>query len=189
MASLPAEQRMDVSCDEANEASLVESAVKGDGAAFTELFNRYYTMIHAFCYRLSLCDFDANDIAQETFIKAARALPSFRRESSFKNWLYRIAAHTSEDWRRRKDRQSRLAGELTSKAAEVQRSPEYQPVAEALGSLAHDLRQAVVLVYYEEMSHAEAAHVLGCAETTISWRIFRAKRKLKDLLSRPEANR
>jgi RNA polymerase sigma-70 factor (ECF subfamily) len=52
--------------------------------------------------------------------------------------------------------------------------------------LSDDLRAAVVLVFFEEMTHAEAAQVLGCAETTISWRIFKAKRKLKQLLQSHE---
>ena len=182
--SLTVEQRMDVSSNEDDDTNLVDSAVNGDASAFTQLFHRYYGMIYAFTYRLSLCETDAQDITQETFIKAARSINCFRHDSSFKNWLYRIATHTGEDWRRGKVRRSRLAGELTSKTLEIERTSECQPVAEALGMLAHELRQAVVLVYYEEMSHAEAAKVAGCAETTISWRIFRAKRKLKDLLSR-----
>ncbi len=116
-ASSGMEQRMEAPRDEIDEAGLIQSAAGGDAEAFTELFNRYYAMIHAFAYRLTLCGSDAGDVAQETFIKAARALPGFRRESSFKNWLYRIALNAAEDLRRRNARHSRLAGELASAAA------------------------------------------------------------------------
>ena len=63
----------------ADEARLIEEAVLGSTSAFTQLFNRYYPMIHAFAYRLSLCPAEAGDIAQDTFVQAARALDGFRR--------------------------------------------------------------------------------------------------------------
>jgi RNA polymerase sigma-70 factor (ECF subfamily) len=170
---------MEAPCHEADETALVESAANGDTDAFAQLFNRYYSMIHAFAYRLSLSGTDAEDIAQETFIKAARALPSFRRESSFKNWLYRIAVNTTEDFRRRSARQSRLACELEASAREIERPQDHARLTEALAALAADLRQAIVLVYYEGMNHADAARILGCAETTVSWRVFQAKRRMR----------
>ncbi len=174
---------MDVSTNEDDEISLVDSAVNGDTGAFTQLFNRYYAMIYAFTYRLSLCASDAQDITQETFIKAARSIGSFRRESSFKNWLYRIATNVNRDWQRHRQRQTRLDDELTAIANETERPADDRAVVEALGALPDEMRQAIVLVYYEEMNHAEAAKIIGCAESTVSWRIFRAKRKLKQLLS------
>ena len=63
---------------------------------------------------------------------------------------------------------------------------DFGAVHEALGSLADELRQAIVLVYYEGMNHAQAARICACAETTISWRVFMAKRKLKKLLQNCE---
>jgi RNA polymerase sigma-70 factor (ECF subfamily) len=69
--------------------------------------------------------------------------------------------------------------------AEGEARPEgVSEVGDALASLPASLREAVVLVYFEGLNHAEAARVLGCAETTVSWRLFRAKRQLKALLSR-----
>ena len=183
MASTSGEQQMDVCQDESNEPSLVERAANGDSDAFAELFNRYYSMIHAFSFRISLDFAEAQDITQETFIKAAKSLGSFRRESSFKNWLYRIATNTGRDWRRRGERQSRVARELASASLEVERKADHSPVADALAALPDDLREAIVLVYYEGLSHAAAARVLGCAEPTVSWRVFRAKRKIKSLLA------
>jgi RNA polymerase sigma-70 factor (ECF subfamily) len=176
---------MGVPDDEVREKRLVESAANGDAAAFTEIFNRYYPMIHAFAYRLCLEDGHAQDIAQETFIKAARALGSFRAESSLKHWLYRIAANTALDFGRKRAREAKISA-AWSEAAAVEsetRSSDFSGVGDALASLGDDLRRAIVLVYYEDLSHSEAARILGCAETTISWRVFTAKRKLKRLLA------
>ncbi|MEA3213173.1 MAG: hypothetical protein QOE70_6230 [Chthoniobacter sp.] len=177
---------MEVPSAEAHETQLIERAARGDTDAFATLFHHYYSMIHAFAYRLCFENSDAQDIAQETFIKAARALGTFRRESSFKHWLYGIAANTSRDWRRSKLRASRIAEALSAETPEEPLPPpaDLSAVGEALGALADDLRQAIVLVYYEGLNHAEAARICDCAETTISWRVFTAKRKLKRILER-----
>lgn len=171
-----------------HETRLVASAAQGNAAAFTELFHRYHPMIHAFAYRLCLENGHAQDIAQETFIKAARALGTFRGESSFKAWLYRIATNASRDHGRKLLRERKLTESWSAAAGLVsaERPADFAPVEQALGSLADDLRQAVVLVYFEDMTHAEAARILGCAEATVSWRIFMAKRKLKRLLGPPQ---
>ena len=168
-----------------DEAQLIAAAAVGSADAFTLLFNRYYPMIHAFAYRLSLCPAEAGDIAQDTFIQAARALGGFRREASFKNWLYTIAANKSRDRHRQRERRARLTEQYAALNAEG--SAESEPahaaaVREALAGLPLEMREAVTLVYYEGLNHAEAARILGCAETTVSWRVFRAKQKLKHAL-------
>jgi len=172
-----------------DEEELIIRAQRDDAEAFRELFDRFYPMIHAFCYRSCLDQAQAQDLAQETFIKAARSLGMYRGDSTFKAWLYRIAANTTHDWLRQKMRQNRLteavAEQWTQDPAVCE--PDHSLVTEALRALPDDLRLAIILTYYEGMSHAAAAHVLGCAETTVSWRVFRAKRKLKTLLSRRES--
>ncbi len=175
-----------------DEADLAVRAACGCSDAFTELFNRHYAAIHAFAWRLTFCPAEAADIAQDTFIQAARSLPAFRRDSSFKSWLYAIAANKSRDRQRQRVRQVRLSTEFAAFAdtsaampADASRSVEkHAAIHDALAALPPDLRAAVVLVYYENMNHAEAARVLDCAESTVSWRIFRAKRQLKKTLSR-----
>jgi RNA polymerase sigma-70 factor (ECF subfamily) len=163
----------------------LRAAVAGEPDAFAEIFRRYYPMIHALAYRLSLNASDAQDIAQETFIKAAGALGSYKPEGPFRNWLYRICANTARDWKRRQIRHGETAAELRLETDTVQseRAPDFDEAREALSALKPDLREAVILIYFEEMSHAEAAQVLGCAEATVSWRIFQAKRKLKKALT------
>ncbi len=171
-----------------DEKVAVLAAKAGDQQAFADLFHHYYPMIHAYAYRLCLRPADAQDIAQETFIKAARALCSYEPEMPFRHWLYRICTNTARDWMRSHGRRQQMEDAATARAKldESVRHPDYEIACEALERLPDDLRMAVVLVFFEEMSHAEAAKVLGCAETTISWRIFTAKRKLKTLLRRHE---
>ena len=166
------------------ENELVSKAQSGDPQSFELLFDRYYDMIHAFAYRVCLVETEADDIAQETFIRAARGIAGYRGTASFKNWLYRIAHNATIDWGRRTSRQKDgLAGftnEMETRSAS--RSADFGGVHRALRELSPDLREAVALVYFEEMNHREAAEAMGCAETTVSWRIFRAKSALKKLL-------
>ena len=167
------------------EEELIIRAQRDDAEAFRELFDRFYSMIHAFCYRSCLDQAQAQDLAQETFIKAARSLGKYRGDSTFKAWLYRIATNTTHDWLRQKMRQNRLAEAVAEQWTDNSMvcEPDHSRVTEALRALPNDLRLAIVLTFYEGMNHAAAAQVLGCAETTVSWRVFRAKRKLKALLS------
>ena len=88
------------------EEELVGRARRGDAEAFRDLFNRFFAMIHAFSYRACLNEAVADDLAQETFIKAARSLHTLEAGASFKAWLYRIAANTFRDWLREKARQN-----------------------------------------------------------------------------------
>jgi RNA polymerase sigma-70 factor (ECF subfamily) len=174
---------------ELDSPALVARAAQGDRPAFTLLFERHYPAIHAFAYRLSLCSAEADDIAQETFVQAARSLAGFRGEASFKNWLYTIATNKSRDRFRQRARRARLGEELSTladahaaDAGDDSSSSAHAAVRDALTGLVPELREAVALVYYEGLNHAEAARVLGCAESTVSWRIFRAKHKLKKAL-------
>src|SRR5580658_7688508 len=119
------------------EAQLVVDAQSGDARSFELLFDRYYTMIHAFAYRVCLVETDADDIAQETFIRAARGISAYRGAASFKNWLYRIAHNALVDWQRQtvrhRDKQDQFAAELESRAQV--RSPDYADVHSALKQL------------------------------------------------------
>jgi RNA polymerase sigma-70 factor (ECF subfamily) len=169
----------------ADDTALISAARQGEAEAFAQLFDRYHAMIHAFAFRLCGHAADADDIAQEAFIKAGRGMRSFRG-GDFRSWLYRIAANCARDFHRDAARRARLeersAEEL--RGAGEERTGEAARVAEALGALPTEHRETVVLVFFEGLNHAEAARVLGCAETTVSWRLFRAKRQLKNLLSR-----
>ena len=196
-APLPAPPSADTaSYDALDDLNLLPLAGAGNSAAFAALFRRHYPAIHAFAYRLALCPGSADDIAQDTFVHAARALSSFRRDASLKNWLYSIAANLARDLHRRRSRREARENQLALLSPDPTSSyrdhaatdSAHAAVREALARLSPEQREAVALVYYENLSHAEAARVLGCAESTVSWRVFRAKSRLKKLLGNRAAN-
>ena len=163
----------------------VARAREGDSEAFTMLCRTHYLLVYRVAYRVCGCREDAQDVAQETFVKAASAIRYFRGEARFTTWIYRIAMRTSIDLLRQKrhrwDVSHRLA--LDQQMAEQAHvSPTDRTVA-LLGRLPAKQRAALILTVCEGMSHAEAAKVLGCVEATVSWRVHRAKRTLRRWLT------
>ena len=171
------------------ELSWIARSRRGDHEAFEALVRRYQQMIQALAYRMTGSMTEAEDLAQETFITAFESLASFRGESKFSSWLYRIAANYCLNWRSYMQRRDRAYGAWQKEmAAGPNVSPATFPLSQevqsALMKLPPKQRAAVVLTTYDGLSHAEAAQVLGCSETMVSWRIFAARRKLKRLLAR-----
>ena len=170
------------------EQSWIARSRAGDQQAFEALVLRYQKMIFALTYRMTGSMAEAEDLTQETFIAAFQQLDSFRGESKFSSWLYRIATNRCLNWRQRdarrgkayetwgREREAASITEPSADAISVQ-------VQQALLKLDDKQRAAMVLTTYEGMNHAEAARVLGCSETTVSWRIFAARRKLKKWLA------
>ena len=171
------------------DADLVLQSQTGDPAAFEELVRNHQHMVHSLTFRMTGSLADAEDLAQETFIRAYAQIGEFRGTSKFSTWLYRIAVNACLNWRqseaRRFQLQSRAAGEISAWHGENESLPGDQSneVQAALLRLPAKQRAAILLTIYDGLNHAEAAQVLGCSETTVSWRIFAAKRKLKRLLS------
>jgi RNA polymerase sigma-70 factor (ECF subfamily) len=164
-----------------SEADLIAASQAGDPAAFEDLVRRYQRMIDALAYRMSGAQADAADLAQETFIRAWRQLHTFRGESKFSSWLYRIGINTCLNWRKSAARRDRLHREFAEQpdTASTGPDPRSAQVQAALMQLPAKQRAAIILTVYEEMNHAEAARVLGCSETTVSWRVFMARKQLK----------
>lgn len=164
-----------------SDAELVDAARRGDEAAFTILFERHYPAIRAFAYRFVLDAHGADDVAQETFIQAAKRLDSLRNDAGVRAWLFQIAANQGRD---------RLRAARRRQRAEADALPDSVPgnsaasdrVEDALSGLPPDQRIAIGLVFFEGFTHREAAAVVGCAEATVSWRIMLAKRSLKRTL-------
>lgn len=174
------------------EQNWIEQSQVGDEGAFENLIRMHQRMIHGVTFRMSGSADDADDLAQETFVQAFRQISSFRGESKFSSWLCRVAINTCLSWRRsesrRKERQRIWAEESQVPDATGINDETSQRIYAALNQLTPQQRAAVTLTIYEGMNHAEAAKALGCAETTISWRLFTARRKLKQLL-RAEINK
>jgi RNA polymerase sigma-70 factor, ECF subfamily len=162
----------------------VEQCQKGDQEAIEALIREHQRMIYSLCYRMTGSMADAEDLAQETFIHAYQHLEGFRAEARFSSWLYRIAVNQCLNWQKREQRRERLQKEWSAETAgpSGEDSRRLQQVQAALLKLPPKQRAAVVLTACDGLAHAEAAQVLGCSETTVSWRLFAARRKLKRLL-------
>lgn len=157
---------------------------KADHAAFEALIREHQRMIYSLCYRMSGSAADADDLSQETFIQAYKHLNAFRAEAVVGTWLYRIAVNLCLNWRKREQRRIQAHQEWSEQEPSTpgENAGRAQQVQEALLKLTPKQRAAVILTTYDGLTHAEAAAALGCSETTVSWRLFAARAKLKRLL-------
>ncbi|MEE8575479.1 MAG: RNA polymerase sigma factor [Thermodesulfobacteriota bacterium] len=186
------------SLDNLTDLELVERATVGDRGAFETLAGRHYTLVYRVAYKWCGIRETAEDITQEVFCKLARTIHSYRGGSAFMTWLYRVTVNTAKDFHRRNARKlaneaaytKELKAEAPKGVAALSGAEEHtekrersEELQRALAALSPKLRETVVLVLSEGLTHKEAAAVLGCAETTVSWRVFKARGKLKKLLS------
>lgn len=182
---------------------LVERVKAGDKRAFDVLVRKYQHKLVKLIMRYVNDPADAMDIAQEAFIKAYRAMPNFRGESSFYTWLYRIGVNTAKNYvvaqgRRppdsdidaedaeRYDIESRLKDQDTPEGM-AQRDEMERTVLEAIEALPEDLRTAITLREIEGLSYEEIAQAMDCPVGTVRSRIFRAReaidKRLRPLLA------
>jgi len=169
-----------------DERNWIQNSLAGDTEAFAALVKEHQKMVIALAFRMTGSWADAEDLAQETFLRAFRQLNSFRAESKLSTWLCQIAVNLSLNWRARESRR----GEVHSTWSEnvITETPAGFPdalsgrVQSALDKLPPKQRAAMVLTVYENHNHAEAAKILNCSEATVSWRVFAARQKLKRLL-------
>ena len=167
---------------------LVERARDGEEEAFEVLMSRHYGYIFGYAYRMTSSQADAEDITQETLVKVARSIRNFRGQAKFTTWLYRVTANCTTDWFKRQKRRAEVHEEFTKEeqinSQEGVRDDLSEDILLALSSLNEKERQAIVLTFYEGLTHAEIAKISSCAETTVSWRVFSAKKKLKKYFQR-----
>ena len=170
----------------ASDANLVHRAIGGEAAAFTTLFERHYPAVREFAYRVVLDGHAADDVAQESFILAARRLGSLRDGQAFAAWLYRIASNAARGHLRAHQAHVRKldAAALAESGRTVENEDDerHQQALQAMHALPPKQREAVALVILDGLSHSDASLCLGCAESTVSWRIFCAKRTLRQKL-------
>jgi RNA polymerase sigma-70 factor, ECF subfamily len=171
-----------------DEFNQIQNSLAGDTEAYAALMKEHQKMVLALAFRMTGSPADAEDLAQETFLRAFRQLDSFRSESKFSTWLCQIAMNLSLNWRMREGRRADVHAKWAEDAL-LHNDPAAEfpdelsrRVQEALNKLPAKQRAAIVLTVYENCSHAEAARILNCTEATISWRVFAARQKLKRLL-------
>lgn len=166
---------------------LVARARDGDRSAFGDLVSRHYDFVYRIAYRWCANRADAEDIAQEVCARLGRAIRDYRGGGAFTTWLYTLTLNAVRDMKRKSARESaklgafgeqaRLAGDGDSRAEAAT-----QELWEAVRALPDKQRDAVLLVYGEGLGHAAAAEVMGISETTVSWHVHEAKKRLKTLM-------
>jgi RNA polymerase sigma-70 factor, ECF subfamily len=177
---------------------LVDRARTGDADAFGHLVRRHQPRIHRLAVHMLRDRAEAEDIAQETFIRAYRALARFDGRSEPYTWFYRITINLSLNRiRSRKTARAtqdaddpRLDGLLTDKtpatgdpAGCAERRELYENLCEGIDQLSDTLRTTLILVCIDGRSHEDVSAILGAPEGTIAWRIHEARRKLREFMS------
>lgn len=171
---------------------LAMRAGQGCRASFATLLERHYDRIYRTAWRFTGARERAEDIAQDVCVKLAGVIGTFRGDAKFTTWLHRVAYTTALDAVRAGQRISSVApSDVIELADHAQQQTEDQHVKDgdaheelwhAVRTLPPQQRDAVLYVYGEELSHAQAAAVMGCSEKTVSWHIHEAKKRLKILL-------
>jgi RNA polymerase sigma-70 factor, ECF subfamily len=179
---------------------LVQRVQRGDKTAFDLLVRKYQHKVVKLVTRYLRNPSDAEDVAQEAFIKAYRALPQFRGDSAFYTWLYRIAINTAKNAIVTRDRspinfnldlqnveesnsmQMRLADPETPESL-LQTEEIRTTVNQAIEALPEDLRTAIVLRELEGLSYEDIAQAMDCPVGTVRSRIFRAREAIDRRLS------
>jgi RNA polymerase sigma-70 factor (ECF subfamily) len=174
-----------------NDAELVRRTQAGDQEAFRELYDRYHRQVLAVAVAMTGGSDDAMDVAQETFVRAHKNLPSFLGESSFYTWLYRIAVNVGIDFRRRQKRRSEVlqADPIEDDASDPERTVD--PSAEAsrrelgarilrgIDELTPEHKAAIILREIEGLSYEDIARVMQCSKGTVMSRLHYARKKLQ----------
>ncbi|MBS4008287.1 MAG: sigma-70 family RNA polymerase sigma factor [Clostridium sp.] len=184
---------------ETDEKVLISLCKRGDLSAYDRLMQRYEKRVYALCFRMAGNQDDAADLAQEAFLKAFRALPSFNGQAQFSTWLYRIVTNTCLDERRRQARRpqlfsldkplntedGQLALTLPAEASDplataLSQETEIE-IRTLLSMLPAEQRIVLVLRDMEGYSYDEIARMLNLNGGTVKSRLNRARRKLREL--------
>jgi RNA polymerase sigma-70 factor (ECF subfamily) len=180
-----------------SDEQLVEDCLAGDVAAFDVLVDRWQRKIRGAAYRIVGSEEEAQDICQEAFLKAFRALPTFKREARFSSWLYQIALNLSRDrLRRRKNRswvslddadeaRPRRTGSSALRADDWVETREVQRlVSTAVAALPDEQREVVILKEYQGLTFPEIALIQGVPLSTVKTRLYRGLTLLRERLVR-----
>ena len=177
-----------------DEKLLIKNAAAGDAAAFETLVERYQKQVYNLALRMVNNESDAEDLAQEAFIRAWRSLGSFQYTSQFSTWLYRLTSNICIDFLRAKKRRKVISLTMLRDDEDSQWDlPDTEPLPEqqmiaaeeraalarALASLDPDYRQVLTLRIVNECSYQQISQILGIAEGTVKSRLSRAREQLR----------
>ena len=174
-----------------SDESLALAAAGGDGQAFAALLDRHYDRLFAFCFRLTGVRAEAEDLTQDICAALPAKLASYRGTAKVTTWLYRVAVNATHDRRRRQATHARHAAgwgdwEIARQDQIAEDRAALDWLTQAMNRLPEDLRDTLALVL-DDVTHAEAAEILGVSEGTISWRISEAKKRLRAMKETEDA--
>jgi RNA polymerase sigma-70 factor, ECF subfamily len=169
----------------------VSACQRGERQAFDFLVERYQKDVYRLCYRYVNNHHDANDMAQEVFLRAYRAIGKFRGDSAFSTWLYRIGVNTCLNFRSaRKPDADPLPESLQDSASNaseaLEREEESKRVREAVALLPEKQRATLILKIYHDLTHEEVAGILGSSVGTVKANLFHALGNLRKILATQE---
>ncbi len=177
-----------------DDSELIRASLAGGDDAFRELIERHQDRLFKLLERYARDAVEAEDLAQEVFVKVFRKLHTFQHDSSFYTWLYRIAVNTASDYLAKHHRRRLQLVEDTSTldtgarddadgAAAPVLAEELRLVTRAvLDRLPDKYRTILILREYEDLSYTDMAAVLGCSIGTVESRLFRARQRFKEAL-------
>jgi RNA polymerase sigma-70 factor, ECF subfamily len=179
---------------------LVNQAINGDPRAFEKLVEKYKKRIYYLAYRMTRDHDSADELAQESFVKAYQALGSFKKGYSFYTWVYRICVNLTINFLKREKhtvsadylREMDLLPETGTDVDQLERmitSEQAGLVKRVLDTLPPEQKSAFLLKTYDNMSYEEMADVMECSIGTVMSRLFRARQKLKKALKAAETER
>jgi RNA polymerase sigma-70 factor, ECF subfamily len=173
---------------------LVRRVRGGETRLFAELVQRYQDPVYGMTLRFVRSARDAEDIAQEAFLRAYRGLDGFKGDAQFSTWLYRIAWNLCADWLRRNRKPGRatlaiddatgIADGRLGLEEELLAAEQRREVRQALDRLDEKYRSVLILLYYQRLTYDQIAGILDVPLKTVETRLYRARKLLKDLLQR-----
>jgi RNA polymerase sigma factor (sigma-70 family) len=202
-----ARSRMDERRDDAEDKRLMTALAAGEDLALNQLIARWQRPLRQFVYRFTQHEADTEDLVQETFVRVFRHRTRYQPKSKFSTWLFTIAVnlcrnHAEKQQRRRavsldappadEGTHDRAAAGLAHELASPEPNPavatltteRVQAVRAAIAELPADLREAVLLFEYQDLSHAEIALIAGATPKAIETRLYRARAQLRERLAR-----
>lgn len=173
------------------DASDLQALQRGENAALDRLMQRWQGPLRAFLYRHLRNEQDALDLAQETFVRVYRHRDRFRAGARFSTWMFQIALNLARDQARRTQRRPTDAldsvpepASESSVPADLEQAESVAAVREAIAGLPPELREALILSEYEDLSHAEIGDVVGATPKAVETRLYRARDLLRKRLQR-----
>ncbi|MEW9918183.1 RNA polymerase sigma factor [Marimonas sp. MJW-29] len=177
---------------ETDDDTLALAAAGGDATAFATLIERQYDRLYRLCFRLTGSQAEAEDLTQDICAALPAKLRSYRGEARFTTWAYRLCVNAAHDRRRRAATHARAADgwgdwEQNRRAANAETDAALDWLTQAMRALPEPLRDTLALVL-DDVTHSDAADILGISEGTVSWRISEAKKHLAALRQQEETS-